>query len=87
MSIDHRWFSVAGQALDFFAALFLLSAAIVSKRKALDLGVPRWAGSTDEENARLPQVQDRLLQSRRATWGLVLLAAGSALQIFGSWPR
>ena len=87
MILDPRWFSVAGQALDFLGALVLLSAVIVTKKEAIELGVSRYAAETDEENAKLPQVLDRLLQSRRAKWGLILLALGFFLQIFGSWPR
>jgi hypothetical protein len=80
------WFTVAGLSVDFVGALVLVSAAIVSKRDAINIGASRYASEKDEDNLKLPQVQDRLLQARRAKWGAALLAIGFVLQILGSWP-
>lgn len=87
MALDSRWATVAGLFMDFIGAAVLLSAAFVSKRKAAELAVPRVASDDPDVNATLPQAQDRLLQSRRAKWGLALLALGFGLQILGAWPR
>lgn len=62
------------------------SGLIVTKRQAIDLGVGRWAGSTDEENLKLPAVQDRLKQRRNTIIGLALIALGFTLQLVAAWP-
>jgi hypothetical protein len=72
--------------LDIAGAVILSYGLIISRADALRLGVGRWAGDTDEENVTLPQVQDRLKQSRNARIGLVLLSAGFLLQFIGNWP-
>jgi hypothetical protein len=85
--MDARWLTVAGLVLDIFGASIVAYPLIVTKRKAVEIGVTRLAGNTMEENLRLPAVRDRLQQSRLAKWGLGLIIAGFFLQLVGSWPR
>ena len=84
---DPRWFSVAGLILDIIGAAIIAVPLVVSKQKAVEVGVMRLSGSTLEENLRLPAVRDRLQQSRLAKWGLGLLTLGFVLQLIGGWPR
>ena len=85
--IDQNCANIIGLALDALGAVVLTYGLVITKKDALKLGVTRWAGQTDEENLKLPQVQDRLRQSRNAVIGMVLLVLGFIFQIVGSWPR
>lgn len=87
MEIDPRWFSVIGLFCDLVGAAFLAVGLIVSKQQAIELGVSRWSGGTEEQQSSLPAVRDRIIQARRTKVGLGLLMLGFALQIYGSWPR
>ena len=58
----------------------------VTKAKAIDIGLARWAGSSDEENLKLPAVSNLIAQSRIATFGTILLVIGFAMQAAASWP-
>ncbi|MEK6831414.1 MAG: hypothetical protein AABY17_01480 [Thermoproteota archaeon] len=60
---------------------FLGKATIVSKKDAIELGVSRIAGDTDEENLKLPAVQFFLKQSRLARIGLSIVVLGILLQV------
>ena len=55
-------------------------AVILREDDAINIGVSRFAGSTREENLRLPMVQNLLWSSRAAMWGLIMVAGGTALQ-------
>jgi hypothetical protein len=44
---------------------------LTSKERAIEVGITRLAGDTDDENLRLPAVRDRLNQSRRAAIGVI----------------
>lgn len=85
--MDPRWLSVAGLILDIAGTIVLVSVLFVTKAKALELGVSRYASVTPEENLKLPQVRDRLTQSCWAKIGLGLLLLGFVLQLIGTWPR
>lgn len=87
MAVDLKWFSVIGIFCDIIGAVVLTYGLIISKKDAIELGISRICGNTDEENLALPQVRDRLKQSRNAKIGMVLLVIGFMLQIVGSWPR
>ena len=84
---DQRWFTVAGLIFDVIGVVIIAVPLVVSKRKAVEIGAPHFAGDTLEENLRLPAVRDRLQQSRLAKWGLGLIALGFVLQLVGGWPR
>lgn len=59
----------------------LAKATIVSKKDAIELGVSRIAGDTDEENLKLPTVKFFLRQSKIAKSGLWLVIGGIAIQV------
>jgi hypothetical protein len=79
-----NWWSIIGLVLDLIGASFLAFGLFVSKKTAVSLSVSRYSGGTDDENLELPQVQDRLKQSRNAKRGIVLLVLGFLLQIIGN---
>ena len=85
-NMDVRWLIIVGLAIDFVGAGFLAAGHFVSKRQALDLGTPKWAGKNDEENLKLRTVQKLLKQSNYAQTGFVLLGLGFALQLIGNLP-
>lgn len=82
-----KWLIIVGLVFDLIGALFLAWGLILTKKQAIELGVSRICGNTDEENLRLPTVVDRLRQSRNAVTGIIFLSIGFLLQIIGSWPK
>jgi hypothetical protein len=78
------WWTLAGLVADIVGAAVLATGLFISKERAIELGVSRVAGDTDDENLRLPAVKDRLNQSGRAVIGLSVLALGFALQAIGA---
>ena len=82
-----QWVNTVGLLADIIGVSLLAWGLFTSKKKALELGVTRWAGDTDEENLTLPAVADRLKQSRFAMFGLPILVAGFACQILATWMR
>ena len=81
-----KWSNFIGLIISFIGAIYLSLGLFVSKKKALELSVSRWSGDTDEENLKLPQVQNILKQSRNAQIGIVLITVGFFFQILGSLP-
>ncbi len=86
MEITIQHFTFFGICFDIFGALLILSGVFVTKKKAIEVGVSRFTGETDEENLRLPSVSNLLAQSKIATIGTVLLAIGFILQAIAAWP-
>ena len=84
---NRQWITILGLTLGFFGAVVMAVGAIVSRHQATELGVSRLGGITEEENQKLPQVQDRVVQSRRTLVGIGMLAIGFVLQIWGGWPK
>jgi len=80
------WSNFFGLIINFIGSIFISFGLFVSKKKALELGVSRWAGNSDEENLKLPLVQSFLIQSRNAKFGIILLAIGFFFQIIGNLP-
>lgn len=80
------WLTVVGLGFDIIGTVFLVYGLIISKRKAVELGVSRYS-DTYEGNLKLPAVIDRLKQSRNAMIGLLFLVSGFLLQIIGQWPH
>lgn len=72
--------------MDAVGVIVIALGAIISKERAVELGVSRISGNTLEENLTLTPVQHLLRQSRKTVAGLGLIAAGFVLQILGSWP-
>lgn len=75
--------TIIGLVFNVLGSLSLAGGLFISKKEALDLGVSRWAGETEEENLKLPQVKDRLKQRTWGIIGAILLIIGFALQFFG----
>jgi len=76
--------SLLGLACDLVGSVFIVRGLIISKRDAIKLGISRVSGNTDEENLQLPQVKDRLKQSRNAKIGSAFLFADFVLQGYAS---
>jgi hypothetical protein len=70
-----------GLAITLVGAWITARAVILKQAEAIDIGVPSWAGETDEENLQMPMVQNLLASSRGARRGLLFIAGGTALQI------
>lgn len=75
------YLNIAGLILTFVGSLAFAKGLFISKEEALRLGVSRWSGSTDEENLKLPQVQDRLVQRKWGIIGAILVTVGFILQL------
>jgi hypothetical protein len=75
----------AGIILDIAGAAILARGLIISKAEALELGQATWSSDNEEQNLKLPQVRDRLMQSRNAKIGLALLTAGFLGQLIAIW--
>jgi hypothetical protein len=85
MTIDARWLAeVGGSFCGFLGALLMAWDFIISKNRAVELSLPRYVSSIDEENRKLPEVKYRLKQSRNVKIGVVLLTIGFLLQIIGN---
>ena len=57
---------------------------IMSKEKAVEIGVSRVAGETIEENLRLPAVKELLRRNKNSRRGLSLVLLGAAFLILAS---
>lgn len=76
-----NYINITGLVLNFLGSLAFARGLFISKKEALRLGVSRWSGSTDEENLKLPQVQDRLIQRKWGVIGALLVTIGFVLQL------
>jgi hypothetical protein len=85
--MNTHWLNVIGLLLDITGAIFLSYGLIITKKDAIDLGVSRICGDSDEDNLKLPAVQDRVKQSRNAKIGVIFLVTGFLFQLCGSWPN
>ena len=81
--INH-WLAILGLITNISGTIFLSYGLIITKKDALELGVSRLCGD-DEDNLELPQVKDRLKQSKNATVGLVFLLVSFLLQMIVIW--
>lgn len=79
-------FNFFGLVIALAGAITLACGLIVPGKRALKIGVPRMAAEDDEQNLGLPQVRDRMRESRFALIGIVVIAMGFLLQIIGNWP-
>lgn len=74
-----------GLIFNFLGSIFLtFSFLFITKKKALELGVSRWGGSTDEENLKLPNIKNILLQKRWGIAGVLFLTIGFILQFLST---
>lgn len=72
--------ALCGLLLTLIGAGVTAKAVILREDDAINIGVSRWSGGTREENLQLPTVKNLLWSSRAAMWGLIMVAAGTALQ-------
>jgi len=82
--LDNKWLIVFGLLFSLLGVIIFAMGLIIPRRRALEVGVARIPGESDEENCNLPAVCDRLRQARRARLGLLFLVLGFALQILGN---
>lgn len=85
--MDLKWLDILGLVFAMTGAIVLAAGLIISREQALRVGVSRLSEDTDELNVNLPQVRNKLRESRFALIGLMLLVFGFVLQIAGNWPR
>jgi hypothetical protein len=82
-----QWLNLAGLFFALAGAVVLASGLIISRKRALRVGIPRLAEDTDDSNVNLPHVRHIQRESRSALIGIILLVVGYLLQIVGNWPR
>lgn len=75
------YLNITGLVLTFLGSLAFAKGLFISQKEALKLGVSRWSGSTDEENLKLPQVQDRITQRKWGVIGAILITIGFIFQL------
>jgi len=78
----NKLINITGLILTFLGSLSFARGFFISKKEALRLGVSRWSSDKEEENLKLPQVQDRLKQRRWGFVGAILVTIGFLLQLF-----
>jgi hypothetical protein len=76
-------FVVTGLCLTLIGAAVTASAVILSEDEAIEIGVSRFNGDNREQDLRLPAVQGLMKQSKDAKWGLLLIVAGTFVQLLG----
>jgi hypothetical protein len=83
--IDLSWLSdllaVVGLTLTAIGAGWTARSVILTEEEAVKIGVARFAAATHEENLNLPHVQSLLASSKGAKLGLMVVVAGTVLQI------
>ena len=82
-----KYLNFVGLLFAMAGAITLACGLIIPGKDALNIGTPRLAGDNDRQNQCLPQVRDRIRESRFAFIGIILMAVGFLLQIIGSWPE
>lgn len=85
--MDPKWLDIIGLVFAMTGAIVLAAGQIISRKQALRVGVSRLSGDNDELNVNLPQVCNKLRESRFALIGLMLLVFGFVLQIAANWLR
>lgn len=71
------YLTAVGVILAGIGAILIGRNDILSKDKALLIGQARLSGTTDEENLKLPAVQELLRRSRNSSAGLVFVIVGT----------
>ena len=71
---------LTGQILGLIGSVYAMANPFLTKKAAVEIGVTRYAADTDEENEKLPLVEEIIRQSRKARIGLGLIASGFLLQ-------
>ena len=74
-----------GLVFNFIGSILLtFSFLFITKKKALEIGMSRWGGSTDEENLKSPNIKNILLQKRFAIAGVLFLTTGFIFQFLST---
>lgn len=77
-----KFLEIVGIILNFFGALAFARGFFISRDEAIRLGVSRYGSSKQEENLKLPAVQDRLNQRKWGIIGSVLVLVATCIQIW-----
>lgn len=75
------WLDLLGLVVALLGAVILSCGLILSRKRALKIGVSRIAEDGDDKNLCLPHVRDEMRESKFALIGAVLLTIGFLLQI------
>ena len=78
--------TLLGLFISFIGSCIFSFDLIISKRHAVEIGVSYYSGGSDEENLRLPQVQNLLKLSRHAKWAFGLISLGFLVQLLAFIP-
>ncbi len=78
------YLTAVGVILTAIGAVLIGRNDIMSKGKALEVGQSRLSGTTDEENLKLPAVQELLRRSRNSSAGLVFVISGTIFLVLAS---
>ena len=73
--------SIISAILTFLGGLSFAKGLFISKKKAVELGVSRWSGNTEEENLKLPAVKDRIGQRKYGIIGAILISLAFISQV------
>ncbi|MBN2256197.1 MAG: hypothetical protein JW736_10845 [Deltaproteobacteria bacterium] len=82
--MDRNGWVIIGLILDLVGVLLLAWDLLISKKRALELGLPHYAGQSDEDNLKHPAVRNLLRQAKHAKIGVVLISLGFLLQLIGN---
>ncbi|MCB9810837.1 MAG: hypothetical protein H6779_00950 [Candidatus Nomurabacteria bacterium] len=78
------FFSVAPTLFNFIGTIVIAWGLLITKEKALELGISRWSSDDEEENLKLPAISDRIKQRNFAIVGLILLTIGLIIELIGT---
>jgi hypothetical protein len=76
---------VIGISLAFIGTLFFTLTQFIPKKEAIELGVSRFSGGTDEENLQLPMVKMFLKQAKNAKIGFGFVTIGFLLELISAF--
>ena len=78
------YLTIVGVILTAFGAFLIGWNDLMSKEKAVEIGVPRWASDKMEENLQLPLVQELLRRNKNSRRGLFFVIVGAIFLILAS---
>ena len=75
--------NILGLILNMLGVYLASKGLMITEKQALQIGVSRWSGG-DEEDLKLPFVQEILKQSKQTKRGLIFMFLGFLLQLISS---
>ena len=78
------YLTIVGVILTAVGAFLIGWNDLMSKEKAVEIGVPRWASDKMEENLQLPLVQELLRRNKNSRRGLFFVIFGAIFLILAS---